>query len=203
MRLHCFFAVNSSINAAGDHLAGGSYARTLEKGAKLFAVLKQEILRRDLTEFEERSLTIILWSFSEVGLNVKPLFRCIKQEILQRGLACFTNQQLAQIASSYAQQNIRSPDLFQEISAEIIEHGDLDFAPVGAVMILKSFAKTKNYIRDLFKLIENLMTQDLSVYEPLQLVRFLWTFTNASLMTKPLFHKFISKNSSDSIFKVE
>ena len=105
-----------------------------KKGAKLFAVLKQEILRRDLTEFEERSLTIILWSFSEVGLNVKPLFRCIKQEILQQGLACFTNQQLAQIASSYVQQNIRSPDLFQEISTEIIEHGDLDFAPVGAVM---------------------------------------------------------------------
>ena len=25
MRLHCFFAVNSSINAAGDHLAGGSF----------------------------------------------------------------------------------------------------------------------------------------------------------------------------------
>ena len=111
--------------------------------------------------------------------------------------------QLAQIFSSYVQQNIRSPDLFQEISAEIIERGDLDFAPVGAVMILKSFAKTKNYIRDLFKLIENLMTQDLSVYEPLQLARFLWTFTNASLMTEPLFHKFISINSSDWFFKVE
>ena len=25
MRLHCFFAVNSSISAAGDHLAGGSF----------------------------------------------------------------------------------------------------------------------------------------------------------------------------------
>ena len=25
MRLHCFFTVNSSINAAGDHLAGGSF----------------------------------------------------------------------------------------------------------------------------------------------------------------------------------
>ena len=25
MRLHCFFAVNRSINAAGDHLAGGSF----------------------------------------------------------------------------------------------------------------------------------------------------------------------------------
>ena len=24
MRLHCFFTVNSSVNAAGDHLAGGS-----------------------------------------------------------------------------------------------------------------------------------------------------------------------------------
>ena len=57
-------------------------------------------------------------------------------------------------------------------------------------MIANSFAKTKNYIRDLFKLIENhLMTQDLSVYEPLQLVRFLWAFTNASLMTEPLFLK--------------
>ena len=66
----------------------------------------------------------------------------------------------------------------------------MDFAPVGVVMIANSFAKTKNYIRDLFKLIENhLMTQDLSVYEPLQLVRFLWAFTNASLMTEPLFLK--------------
>ena len=25
MRLHCFFTVNSSVNAAGDHLAGGSF----------------------------------------------------------------------------------------------------------------------------------------------------------------------------------
>ena len=25
MRLHCFFTVNSSVNAAGDHLAGGCF----------------------------------------------------------------------------------------------------------------------------------------------------------------------------------
>ena len=25
MRLHCFFTVNSSVNAGGDHLAGGSF----------------------------------------------------------------------------------------------------------------------------------------------------------------------------------
>ena len=25
MRLHCFFTVNSLVNAAGDHLAGGSF----------------------------------------------------------------------------------------------------------------------------------------------------------------------------------
>ena len=25
MRLHCFFTVNSSVNAAGNHLAGGSF----------------------------------------------------------------------------------------------------------------------------------------------------------------------------------
>ena len=25
MRLHCFFTVNSSVNAAGDHLVGGSF----------------------------------------------------------------------------------------------------------------------------------------------------------------------------------
>ena len=30
MRLHCFFTVNSSVNAAGDHLAGGSF---MEKGS--------------------------------------------------------------------------------------------------------------------------------------------------------------------------
>ena len=167
-----------------------SFARTLEKGAKLFAALREEIMKRDLTEFEERSLTIILWSYAEVGLNVKPLFRCIKLEILRRGLTSFTYKQMAQIASSYAQQNIRSPDLFQEISSEILERGKLDFAPVGLVMIVNGFAKTKNYIRDLFKLIENhLIYQDLSVYEPQQVVRFLRAYTDAGLLSEQLFGK--------------
>ena len=35
MRLHCFFAVNSSINAAGDHLAGGSFT---EKELNFFSL---------------------------------------------------------------------------------------------------------------------------------------------------------------------
>ena len=29
IRFHCFFSVNSSINAAGDHLAGGSFTEEL------------------------------------------------------------------------------------------------------------------------------------------------------------------------------
>ena len=38
MRLHCFFAVNSSINAAGDHLAGGSFTEK-ELNERLFVQL--------------------------------------------------------------------------------------------------------------------------------------------------------------------
>ena len=43
MRLHCFFTVNSSINAAGDHLAGGSFMeKALNK--RLFPGLRNQSL---------------------------------------------------------------------------------------------------------------------------------------------------------------
>ena len=43
MRLHCFFAVNRSINAAGDHLAGGSF-REKELDERLFPQLRNQSL---------------------------------------------------------------------------------------------------------------------------------------------------------------
>ena len=41
MRLHCFFAVNSSINAAGDHLAGGSFTEK-ELNKRLFLHVRNQ-----------------------------------------------------------------------------------------------------------------------------------------------------------------
>ena len=43
MRLHCFFAVNSSINAAGVHLAGGSFTEK-ELNKRLFPQLSNQSL---------------------------------------------------------------------------------------------------------------------------------------------------------------
>lgn len=174
-----------------------SYARTKQTSAKLFAALKMEILRRDLKEFDEKSLINILWSYSEFGVNLKALFRTIKYEILQRGLPCFTHRQLAQIVNCYALQNTSSPttlrvapDLYKEVSSELLQRGELTFDPLGLVMVADGFAKTKNYIREIFKAVgDRIMNDDLSVYEPIQVVRLFWAFTDAGLLTEALHHK--------------
>ena len=40
MRLHCFFTVNSSINAAGDHLAGRSFMEKALNIKRLFSMVR-------------------------------------------------------------------------------------------------------------------------------------------------------------------
>ena len=43
MHLHCSFTVNSSIDAAGDHLAGGSFmGKALDK--RLFPEIREQFL---------------------------------------------------------------------------------------------------------------------------------------------------------------
>ena len=74
MRLHCFFAVNSSINAAGDHLAGGSFTEK-ELNERLFPKLRTQSLwcsgevysrRVDGAGFESYRTLFFLLSFSSV-----------------------------------------------------------------------------------------------------------------------------------------
>ena len=167
-----------------------AYARTGEPSAKLYFALKVEILRRDLKQVEESSLIVILWSYSVNAVNIKPLFRAIKYEILRRGLHCFTHRQLSQMVGSYALQNMHAPDLFEEVSSEIMQRGVQNFHPGWLVTVADSFAKTENYNRDLFKIIgEHIMNVDLSVYEPLQVIRLFWAFINAGLLTKSLHNK--------------
>ena len=74
MRLHWFFAVNSSINAVGDHLADGSFTEK-ELNERLFPKLRTQSLwcsgevysrRVDGAGFESYRTLFFLLSFSSV-----------------------------------------------------------------------------------------------------------------------------------------
>lgn len=188
-----------------------AYVRTEEKSAMLFAAVKVEILKRDLKAFDESTLITLLCCYAADGVNIKPFLRKIKYEILRRGLPCFTYKQLSQIVGSYAQQKKSAPnqqkksapdqqknsapDLFQAVSLEFTQHRELsNFEPAWLVIIADSFARTENYIRDVFKAIEyHILDDDLSAYEPLQVVTLFWAFTEAGFLTESLHDKLSNK----------
>jgi len=113
------------------------------KRSQFFSLIEKSILEGKLkiSDFENRGLAGVLWSFSKTGNGSRELFEKFEKEILSRSVKNFTSAQLVQFLWSFTQKEIQCDKLFEITAQEILERPMADLSDYSINMLLLLFAK--------------------------------------------------------------
>lgn len=113
------------------------------KRSHFFSLIEQSILggKLKISDFENRGLAGVLWSFSKTGNGSRELFEKFQEEILLRNVKNFTSAQLVQFLWSFTQKEIQCDKLFEITAQEILERPMADLSDYSINMLLLLFAK--------------------------------------------------------------
>lgn len=113
------------------------------KRSHFFSLIEQSILggKLKISDFENRGLAGVLWSFSKTGNGSRELFEKFQEEILLRNVKNFTSAQLVQFLWSFIQKEIQCDKLFEITAQEILERPMADLSDYSINMLLLLFAK--------------------------------------------------------------
>ena len=113
------------------------------KRSQFFSLIEKSILEGKLkiSDFENRGLAGVMWSFSKTGNGSRELFEKFEKEILSRNVKNFTSAQLVQFLWSFTQKEIQCDKLFEITAQEILERPVADLSDYSINMLLSLFAK--------------------------------------------------------------
>ncbi len=84
-----------------------------------FLNLTNKLMSYQLSIFNPREISNIVWSYTKLGLKDRNLFKKISTDICKRQLSTFNPQDISNIVWSYTKLGFKDPNLFKKLSTEI------------------------------------------------------------------------------------
>jgi hypothetical protein len=139
-----------------------------------------------LEEFNNQSISTILWSFASAQVLHAPLFDAVPAKIVGRA-STLRPQELANISWSYASVRRHHPELFRSLG-DAAEVQMEDFRPQQISLVAWSFAMVQARHDSVFRAIERDVIGRESAYPAQSLANVLRAFVVLAHRSEPLFH---------------
>ena len=163
------------------------FAKAGKHNAKVFDLINQELILRDLSTFR-KYFSQILWSFAVAEKDYAELYEKIVEEFLSMDLESIGNKDLCQYAWSFGKLGITNENIYRKIEKEIFSRDPSTLKYLDIQRLLTGFAHAKEGSGELFEYLEDaILALNVSSLKAAEICNVLWPFAEMGYKTRHLF----------------